>query len=216
MATALAQAQAMADQQAAFHAISVGQQDPATSLWVCPTCLKQYRMQSALTKHLKKGCLTAVWKCNWCECGLNDSRGRAPGPDGASTLCSKCGALFRHGYLSKPKVNEKGFYECPMCSDTFQSLRGLSGHRRYCPGKIWECDWCNDRKSKIKGIGPNGSGSLCGTCAGRFKLGFMGLPVADPATGKFNCESCQNPFERYTATDVFWCRRHRSPAVVGL
>ena len=53
------------------------------------------------------------------------------GPDGASTLCSKCGALFRHGYLSKPKVNEKGFYECPMCSDTFQSLRGLSGHRRY-------------------------------------------------------------------------------------
>ena len=93
-----------------------------------------------------------------------------------------------------------------MCSDTFQSLRGLSGHRRYCPGKIWECDWCNDRKSKIKGIGPNGPGSLCGTCAGRYKCGFIGLPVANPVTGKFNCESCENPFERYVRAlrRTFW------------
>lgn len=166
-------------------------------IWPCPECGKRYRLQSGLTKHLRKGCLTATWRCEWCEKGLKDSKGRSPGPNGPSTLCTKCGTLYRHGYLTKPKLNAKGIYECAMCEDTFESLRGLSGHRRYCNGKIWNCEWCSSKKSKKRGEGPNGPDTLCYLCTQRYKKGFTGVPQPIDENGNLLCELCQKSFTAY-------------------
>eukprot|EP00041_Stephanoeca_diplocostata_P039519 m.1633740 g.1633740 ORF g.1633740 m.1633740 type:complete len:3183 (+) comp25410_c1_seq2:60-9608(+) len=162
-------------------------------VWACATCHKEYKQQSALTRHMKQGCLTINWRCGWCECKLEASRGRAPGPDGPSTLCSKCGALFRHGYSERPPLNASGAFECVQCKEEFKSIRSLSGHRRYCPGKVWQCSWCSVQ-SKSRRRGPDGPQTLCCYCSQRYKAGYKTAPTCN-AAHLYECEACQHVFD---------------------
>ena len=66
-----------------------------------------------------------------CEVSADQAQGKSPGPDGAGTLCSTCGARFRGGHLGPPPRNAFGQIECE-CGRAFDKLNALATHKRSC------------------------------------------------------------------------------------
>jgi hypothetical protein len=56
----------------------------------CSSCDKLYKDIGVLRGHYARGCDGGAWKrwrCDWCKVGHEECRGKAPGPNGPSTLC---------------------------------------------------------------------------------------------------------------------------------
>mgnify|MGYP003686552505 CR=1 FL=1 len=52
---------------------------------------------------------------------------------------------------------------------------------RRCDGGSWRCMWCSAKASETsgKGPGPDGPGTLCSACSGRYRSGHTGPPQQD-------------------------------------
>lgn len=101
----------------------------------CRRCSKVFDSVLALSGH-QRHCDGGNWRCNWCKCEADDSKGKSPGPKGPGTLCSACGSRFRGGATGPPRQNADGKFVCETCERTFDSIIGLSSHRRGCSGKV--------------------------------------------------------------------------------
>ena len=101
----------------------------------------------------------------------------APAGAAASTSAGGGGAAQRkggaagRGRKAPPAAYEKdeatGKYKCSNvgCVSLFDTVGALAGHRRFCDGGLWRCDWCkcdiNDANHR-KNPGPRGPATLCG------------------------------------------------------
>jgi hypothetical protein len=108
---------------------------PKGSKHTCPQCSKVFDSTLGLSGH-QRFCDGGNWRCEWCQCQAEVSKGKSPGPNGAGTLCSTCGSRFRGGATGPPKQNSAGKFICETCERTFESVVGLSSHRRGCSGKV--------------------------------------------------------------------------------
>ena len=144
-----------------------------------------------------------TWRCNWCECRLEETSGKSPGPDGRGTLCSACGSRYRSGATAPPKKNNEGKYACEKCGRLFENIASLSGHKRFCDGGTWRCQWCTCKRDETsgKGPGPEGAQTLCSQCSARWRSGKSGPPETD-ANGRYTCLRCERTFESYRALGV--------------
>jgi hypothetical protein len=144
-----------------------------------------------------------LWKCQWCYCSQMDCGGtKAHGPDGPGTLCSSCGGRYKDGHLG-PLVKERGKFLCDSCNKRFETVRGLSAHRRGCTGGAWKCQWCSCAEDSSGGrvLGPNGPRTLCMACGQKFRAGHTSATSSSPvphqqdAQGKFVCPHCEKKFD---------------------
>ena len=165
--------------------------------WHCGTCDAPYESRIGLFAHARF-CAgrAAAWACEWCACSEAETQGKASGPNGIRTLCSACGQRYRNGAEGMPQQNEKGDWVCPQCSRTFPTMGALGGHRRFCDGGVWRCQWCECKYEDCtgKGPGPDGPMTLCSACSGRFRSGQSGPPLRDE-DGKYVCEGCLKLFD---------------------
>lgn len=71
----------------------------------------------------------------------------------------------------------------------------LGGHRRYCDGGTWRCNWCDCTYEVAKGKapGPDGPKTLCAACGSRFRAGHSGPPKKDD-DGMYVCPTCHKRF----------------------
>ena len=124
--------------------------------WKCNLCRKNFKLPYNLALHLHRGC-SAV-KCHWCKHLLLAARNRVMGP-GGKHLCSQCGALHKAGYATMPCPDSNGVLKCIACHDTFEKMKGLSIHMRYCSGAVWACEWCacGEKQTRQKSDGPSGT-----------------------------------------------------------
>jgi hypothetical protein len=170
--------------------------------WVCTQCGKDFKMAHNFAAHAERGC--HLIHCKWCNTQLPGDRNRVGAPGGDEVFCTQCGSLSRAGHETLPQPHADGNYRCVSCSELFTKLRALSIHARYCRSDqstkkrhkpsngVWRCEWCNINETNVKGRaeGPNGEGTLCGGCNGRFSLGHRVPPARDLADQKFVCEDC--------------------------
>ena len=162
----------------------------------CDSCGKKFLTDATLKGHLTKGCLAGSWACGWCKIGLKSANGRSPGPHGSGTLCSACGSRFRGGAKGPVQQNEAGKFICDKgCGRLFDSMAGISSHRRNCSGGKWKCGWCGCKEADTSGRspGPRGPATLCCACGSRFRGGHT--KMVDLVDGKYQCEKCQKLFE---------------------
>ena len=96
----------------------------------CELCDRTFETIAALGVH-RRSCDGGAWRCAWCEVSADQAQGKSPGPDGAGTLCSTCGARFRGGHLGPPPRNAFGQIECE-CGRAFDKLNALATHKRSC------------------------------------------------------------------------------------
>ena len=139
----------------------------------CDNCTRTFETIAALGVH-RRHCDGGNWKCAWCKCSHSQAKGRSVGPDGPATLCGPCSSRFRSGHTGPPAVNEEGRFTCDNCTRTFETIAALGVHRRRCDGGNWKCEWCEKTLGQTsgKGPGPNGAGTLCSSCSGRFRSGY--------------------------------------------
>lgn len=170
--------------------------DPVDGKYICEACGWKSDSIRGVASH-QRSCTGGKWTCEWCNVHESEARGKAPGPNGPRTLCSKCGSRFRSGY-SKPLIDEKtGRFICDQCSRSYDTFTALAGHKRFCDGGLWRCEWCNceGSTSSSKCSGPNGPKTLCSACGARFRSGHNRPPPRDPKTGLFYCLNCEKRFE---------------------
>jgi hypothetical protein len=162
---------------------------------VCDGCGLKFDSVRGLGSHIR-GCTGGTWRCEWCAADEKQSRGKSPGPNGPRTLCSKCGSRFRNGQKARIERDDEGRLICDRCHKTFDSLIRLSGHKRFCDGGTWRCEWCDvdDGDAGGKGQGPTGPRTLCSICASRFRGGHTAPPPRD-SDGRFFCEDCEKRFD---------------------
>eukprot|EP00301_Raphidiophrys_heterophryoidea_P023772 c7524_g1_i1.p1 GENE.c7524_g1_i1~~c7524_g1_i1.p1 ORF type:complete len:1227 (-),score=282.36 c7524_g1_i1:81-3761(-) len=164
--------------------------------FLCEQCGMRFTSKGGLTFHARKNCDGGLWRCEWCQVDKINGGGRCPGPNGPSTLCSTCGSRFRAGHSTAPEKADDGKFVCEACGAKFGTIRGLGGHRRFCSGGTWRCEWCNcdEASASGKSPGPNGKATLCSVCSSRFRSGHTGPPSKDE-NGRFICPRCNNSFE---------------------
>ena len=56
--------------------------------YVCEECKRSFETIAALGVHRRR-CDGGNWKCGWCACAHDASKGRSVGPDGPATLCGR-------------------------------------------------------------------------------------------------------------------------------
>ncbi|KAJ8603590.1 hypothetical protein CTAYLR_004836 [Chrysophaeum taylorii] len=156
----------------------------------CDRCGKVCATAVALSGH-KRFCDGGVWRCDWCKCRADECSGKNPGPRGRSTLCGACGSRYRAGHSGPVLPNERGKFTCEACGKELDSIGALGGHRRFCDGGQWRCDWCKCSAAQCSGKnpGPRGPATLCGACGSRYRAGHTG-PPRTTRDGKFVCETC--------------------------
>ena len=168
----------------------------ADGRWRCDGCDAEYGTRTGLFGHVRFCEARCAWQCEWCKCTVADTHHKGNGPNGAKTLCSACSGRYRAGHNSMPEQNERGEWVCERCLRGFPELRALGGHRRFCDGGVWRCGWCkcSIEETQGKGPGPEGAGTLCSACSGRYRGGATGLPPTDE-DGKYICDLCNRTFE---------------------
>ena len=166
--------------------------------YVCEACARTFDTMTALGGH-KRFCDGGVWRCGWCSVSAEQTSGKGPGPDGASTLCANCAGRFRSGHTTAVLPNADGKYECELCDRIFETIAALGVHRRSCDGGAWRCAWCEVSADQAQGKspGPDGAGTLCSTCGARFRGGHLGPPPRN-AFGQIECE-CGRAFDKLNA-----------------
>ena len=112
-------------------------------------------------------------------------------------MCGPCGGRYRQGATGPPKRDAEGNFLCDSCDAKFPTNSALSGHRRFCDGGKWSCDWCGCKRLETSGRapGPKGPATLCAACGGRFRGGAKSAPSKCPETGKFKCDGCGSLFD---------------------
>ena len=163
--------------------------------FLCEACGAKFETIRGLGSH-RRGCTGGTWRCHWCKAEETETTGKAPGPDGAKTLCSTCGSRFRAGHTKAIEKNHEGKYECDRCSKGFDSVVALGGHKRFCDGGTWNCNWCNANslEASSKSPGPDGAKTLCQACSARWRSGHTSAPQQD-ASGNYLCQACGAKFE---------------------
>ena len=166
--------------------------------FLCGTCDRTFTDIRGLGSH-RRFCDGGAWRCAWCMCSAEQTSGKGPGPDGASTLCANCAGRFRSGHTTAVLPNADGKYECELCDRTFETIAALGVHRRSCDGGAWRCAWCEVSADQAQGKspGPDGAGTLCSTCGARFRGGHLGPPPRN-AFGQIECE-CGRAFDKLNA-----------------
>lgn len=167
-----------------------GDTDAQSQGTTCDRCGKTLATAIALSGH-KRFCDGGAWRCDWCKCRADECSGKNPGPRGPATLCGACGSRYRAGHSGPVLPNERGKYECEACGRELDSIGALGGHRRFCDGGAWRCDWCKCTAAQCSGKnpGPRGPATLCGACGSRYRAGHTG-PPRTTLDGKFVCETC--------------------------
>ena len=163
--------------------------------FLCEACGAKFETIRGLGSH-RRGCTGGTWRCKWCDADETKTTGKAPGPDGAKTLCSTCGSRFRAGHTKAVEQNAEGKYACDRCSKSFDSVVALGGHKRFCDGGKWNCNWCNANslEASSKSPGPDGPKTLCQACSARWRSGHTSAPEQD-ASGNYLCQACGAKFE---------------------
>eukprot|EP00039_Didymoeca_costata_P008817 m.116845 g.116845 ORF g.116845 m.116845 type:complete len:1829 (+) comp14242_c1_seq1:380-5866(+) len=170
-------------------------QDGKDKKYYCEACGWKGDSMRAVCVH-QRDCTGGKWNCEWCNISEKDARGKALGPGGDKSLCTKCGSRFKHG-CTKPTIDgETGRVLCDECGRSFETFTALAGHRRFCDGGNWECDWCQCTASQAgsKTTGPKGPRTLCSACGTRFRSGYNRPPPRD-ASGKYVCPVCEKRFD---------------------
>lgn len=162
---------------------------PGEKPTICERCGKQCGSAVALSGH-RRFCDGGLWRCDWCRCRADETNGKNPGPRGPATLCGACGSRYRAGHKGPVLANERGKYPCESCGKEMDSIAALGGHRRFCDGGAWRCDWCKCTATECSGKnpGPRGPATLCGACGSRYRAGHTGPPTIKD--GKFECDAC--------------------------
>jgi hypothetical protein len=162
--------------------------------YLCQACGATFETIRGLGSH-RRGCSGGNWRCEWCAKEETETAGKAPGPNGPKTLCSTCGSRFRTGHTKMVQTNADGKFMCEHCSKLFDTMVALGGHRRYCDGGKWRCNWCDCTYEIAKGKapGPDGSKTLCAACGSRFRAGHSGPPKRDD-DGMYVCPTCHKRF----------------------
>merc|ERR1712091_34622 len=89
------------------------------------------------------------WRCDWCE--TSETRWRAPGPNGPSTLCRTCYSRWREGGETGPRSAD------------------------------WNCDQCGaDDSQTTRCKGPNGPATACKACSGKWNASGQLRRRAEP------------------------------------
>ena len=168
----------------------------------CDHCGKELDSIAALGGH-RRFCDGGAWRCKWCKCTAQECSGKNPGPDGPATLCGACGSRYRAGHKGPLLANDRGKYACEHCAKELDSIAALGGHRRFCDGGAWRCDWCKCTATECSGKnpGPRGPATLCGACGGRYRAGHSG-PPARSEDGKFTCDTCDKLLDSIVALGV--------------
>eukprot|EP01043_Picozoa_sp_COSAG02_P023746 COSAG02_NODE_1276_length_13504_cov_15.182618_8_plen_2319_part_00 len=163
--------------------------------FLCEACGAKFETIRGLGSH-RRGCTGGKWQCEWCKCDETGTTGKAPGPKGAKTLCATCGSRFRAGHTKAVAKNADGKYECENCKKVFDSVVAVGGHKRFCDGGNWHCNWCNatSAETSSKSPGPDGAKTLCQACSARWKSGHTSAPQQD-ADGNYLCQACGAKFE---------------------
>ena len=172
--------------------------------FLCGTCDRTFTDIRGLGSH-RRFCDGGAWRCAWCMCSAEQTSGKGPGPDGASTLCANCAGRFRSGHTTAVLPNADGKYECELCDRIFETIAALGVHRRFCDGGAWRCAWCSGGAEEVqgKGPGPDGAGTLCSACSSRYRGGATGPPTKD-VDGNYLCDICDRTF-----TDIRGLGSHR-------
>jgi len=169
----------------------------ADGKFVCDDCPISFSSVAGMLSHQLRFCLKGEdWNCLWCKTTTTEHK--LVGPDGPRTLCSSCGKRHKMGFTAEPKMNKEGKWLCETCARTFDTLAGCGSHKRHCTGGNWKCEWCKVNESTsettAKLEGPNGKGTLCQLCSGRFKSGATG-PPKQLKNGNYECEECTREFQ---------------------
>ena len=161
----------------------------------CEKCGRLFDNTASLGGH-GRFCDGGNWRCAWCDCKRDECSGKGPGPGGPKTLCGNCSSRFRGGHTGPPDRDADGRYPCDKCDKTFESFRALGIHSRNCDGGAWRCAWCSCKAEETSGKspGPDGPGSLCSNCGGRYRSGAAG-PAMMNEFGQYPCEMCGRLFE---------------------
>ena len=163
--------------------------------FLCEACGAKFETIRGLGSH-RRGCTGGTWNCEWCKVDELGTTGKAPGPNGSKTLCATCGSRFRSGHTKAVEKNADGKYECDQCSKVFESVVAVGGHKRFCDGGTWSCNWCNAKavETSSKSPGPDGAKTLCQACSARWRSGHTSAPQQD-ADGNYLCQACGAKFE---------------------
>lgn len=146
----------------------------AAQMYACEACQHVFENIRGLTAH-QRTCSGGTWQCRWCTSKESETKGKGPGPDGPSTLCSVCASRYRSGYKQPPKRDAQGNFVCERCQSKFASVRGLGSHVRGCSGGNWRCEWCDTTEVRTRGS----------TCTDSFRLtGFWHCPHETPCPRK--------------------------------
>ena len=180
-----------------------------TGKYPCDKCGRQFESIASLSGH-GRFCDGGNWRCQWCDCKRDECSGRGPGPAGGKTLCSSCSSRWKGGHTGPPEKNADGKYPCDKCEAVFDSFRALGIHGRNCDGGKWRCGWCQctAQQTSGKSPGPDGPGTLCSNCGGRYRSGATGLAKQDQF-GTYPCELCGKAFETISGLGG---HRRRCPA----
>jgi hypothetical protein len=163
--------------------------DTVDGKYECNKCKKLFETMLGLGSH-RRTCDGGQWHCDWCK-ATSKSHAKSPGPNGACTLCSTCGSRYRNGAKGPPKRNEDGKYVCEMgCGRLFDSIAGVSSHRRTCEGSSWRCGWCSckEHRTMKKSAGPDAVDQLCYLCSKRYLTGDSGPQME--VDGSVMCCTC--------------------------
>lgn len=173
--------------------------------YLCEECGRSFDSIPGLGSHRTR-CDGGAWACDWCKCKPAETSGKGPGPRGTKTLCSVCSARYRSGHSGPPDQDEDGRFVCASCDRKFDTFAARGVHMRRCDGGSWRCMWCSAKASETsgKGPGPDGPGTLCSACSGRYRSGHTGPPQQDEE-GRYVCE-CSRTFDTIAAMGVH--RRH--------
>ena len=106
--------------------------------YTCDGCGRTFETKAGLGGH-RKACDGGNWACEWCQCSAGETSGKARGPSGSGTLCSKCGSRWQNGATGPLLQNKDGTYSCDKCSRCFDTVAGVAGHMARCTG-VWRGD----------------------------------------------------------------------------
>ena len=136
--------------------------------FLCDSCDAKFPTNSALSGH-RRFCDGGKWSCDWCGCKRLETSGRAPGPKGPRRSVRPAAADSRRRQVGTLKMPGDGQVQVRRRGSLFDSIGALSGHRRFCDGGSWRCDWCSctiSEGGQPEEPGPKGPATLCGPCGG--------------------------------------------------
>lgn len=158
----------------------------------CDKCEQLFDSMLGLGSH-RRTCDGGNWRCEWCDIDSIKARAKSPGPNGPCTLCSACGSRFRNGAKGPPKRDVDGKYICEAgCGRLFDTVSGVSSHRRTCKGGDWRCQWCGCRESATceRAPGPDNPRQLCLLCSNLCRSGAPAPLRPRGLSGPYVCRIC--------------------------